>query len=255
MVCARHGRRDLYTAVKTSEAVKRLIPALAADLARQLVEGCEPDPSLTDEVRKLQTLYKFEPITAEQFESVLRLVATGASIRCRRTRIKVAGSGISPPILCKYLLANPELRSQFKAARARWRMYREFSALDVDDILDDLARGDRSLQSVMYARGMNLRQYRQLLGIVSRAPAVEQQYFQAKRVQQARIGNQCLEDVSAISTKKETQAICRRMHLARIRMPKKIRETFRRDQTPIEAARKRAGLRLNGKRRNEDQAP
>jgi hypothetical protein len=224
-----------------------LIPALAADLARQL-EGHEADPALADAVREVQALYKkgFEPITAERFENLLRLVARGASSQFRRKQIVVKGSGVLPATLHKYL-ANPELRTRFEAARRHWRIYRGWSVLDVDEILEALANGDRTLQSVVYSRGMNRAQYLRLHRLIERAPEIEQQYHLAKRTQMARIGDRLLEEIGEVSSRKEAREISRRMDLVRRRMPRKIREVFHRERRPLERARRAAGLRLNGK--------
>lgn len=227
-----------------------LIPRLAHDLARQL-EGHEPDPTLDDELRKVQALYRrrFEPITVEQFEALLRLVARGASVRRRSTRIGVAGSGIAPPILCRYL-ADPELLNHFNAAWRHWREYRGFGVLEIQEILQDLAHGDRSLQSCCYARGMNLLQYRRVLRLIARAPEIERLYHQAKRSQMTRIGERLFEEAAKVSTRKEARELSRRMDLIRRRMPTAIREVFCRERSPIEAARLRAGRRLNGKEKS-----
>ena len=229
-----------------------LIPRLARDLARQLLEGHEADPALADAVREVQALYrsKFEPITAEQFENVLRLIARGARTQCFAWGVAVAGSGISPAILHKYL-ADPGLRRQFDEARRHWKQYREWGVLEVEELLDDLARGERTLQSICYARGFDRNKYLRLLYLIGRSPEVEQRYHLAKKAQFARTGDRLFEELGEVSTKKEARAVCRRMHLARIRMPHKIREVFRRDRTPIEQARHRAGKRLNGKPRHE----
>jgi hypothetical protein len=117
----------------------------------------------------------------------------------------------------------------------------------VDEILDELAHGDQTLRSVCYSRGMDRAHYLRLHGLFARAPEIEQQYLRAKSVQFSRTGERAFEELGEVSTKKEARAICRRMHLARIRMPKKILEIFQRDRTPIEQARRAAGMRLNGK--------
>jgi hypothetical protein len=224
-----------------------LIPVLAADLARQL-DGYEADPALADAVRKVQALYKrgFDPITAEQFENVSCLIARGASTQCKRGLVVVEGSGIAPASLHRYL-ANRDLRSRFDAARLHWRMYREWSFLDVAEILDELAHGDRTLQSVSYSRGLNRSQYQSLLRMIARAPDIEQQYHHSKRAQLARIGDRLFEEAGEVSTRKEAREINRRMDLMRRRMPHKIREVVHPDRTPIERARRAAGMRLNGK--------
>jgi hypothetical protein len=230
-----------------------LIPRLARDLARQL-EGHEADPVLANAVREVQAHYKskFEPITAEQFENTLRLIARGARTQCFSWGVAVVGSDISPANLHKYL-ADPELRRQFDEARRHWKQYREWGVLEIEEILDDLARGERTLQSLCYARGFDRNKYLRLLYLIGRSPEVEQRYHLAKKAQFARTGDRLFEDLGEVSTKKEARAICRRMHLARIRMPKKIREVFHRERTPLEAARRRAGLRLSGKPKREQE--
>lgn len=223
-----------------------LIPALAEDLARQL-EGHEADPALADAVRDVQSLYKrgFSPISADKFENALRLIARGASTQCRRGLVTVEGSGIAPAILHRYLV-DPDLRSRFDAARLRWKIYRGWGLLDVEEIMDELARGDRSLQSACYSRGWDRNKYLRLLNLIARAPEVEQRYHLVKKAQFARTGERAFEDLGNVSTKTEARAICRRMHLARIRMPVKIREVFHRERTVLERARRAAGMRLNG---------
>jgi hypothetical protein len=226
-----------------------LVPALAADLVRQL-DGHPPAPELADQVRKVQALYKFQPIAADTFESMLRLVARGASVRCRRTRVSVAGSDISPAVLGRYL-AEPALRSRFEDARQHWRTYREFGVLEVEELLEELARGEKTLQAIVYGRGWNLKRYRHLLRLIARTPAITQRYHQAKLSQHARISARLFEEVAIISTREEGRAICRRMHLARIRMPKAIRKVCRPERSPLEQARRRAGLRVNGQRKEK----
>jgi len=222
-----------------------LVPALAADLARQL-DGHPPEAH-AGEVREL---YKFQPITAEQFDALLLLVARGASVECRwtRTAVAVEGSGISPAVLCRYL-ADPDLRRRFSEAREHWRKYRGLSVLDVDEILDELACGDRSLWAVCISRGMDRAGYARLQNLFARAPEVEERYHNAKRAQHARIGGRLFEELGEVSSRKEARAIAARMDLLRRRMPHKIRTVFRPQRTPIEQARRRAGLRLNGKPR------
>jgi len=236
-------------AVRCQTAVKKyaLVAALASDIARQL-DGYQADPDLADAVRDVQARYKFEPLTAEKFEAMLRLVAHGASVRCRRTRIKVVGSGISPPVLCRYL-ANPALRARFEGARLHWREYREFGVLEIEEILDELATGDRTLQSVVYARGWNLNRYNRLLRAIYRAPEIQQAYYRAKTSQRARIGERLLEEAGEVTTREEGRALGRKIDLLRRRMPHGLREVYRRDRTHIETARRRAGLRQNGKPR------
>jgi len=175
------------------------------------------------------------------------LIATGASVKCRRRQTIVRGSGIAPSILCRYL-ANPDLRTRFEAAREHWRKYRGWSFLDVEEILDELAHGDRTLQSICYARGFDRNKYGRLLNLIARAPEIEQRYHRAKRAQLMRTGERLLEEISEITTRKEGRELYRRMHIARIRMPKKIRATFKRERTPIDRARRAGNMRLNGKR-------
>jgi hypothetical protein len=126
------------------------------------------------------------------------------------------------------------------------------SVLDVDEIFEALAHGDRSLQSCCYARGMNLDQYRRVLKLIARAPAIEQTYHRAKISQQARIRARLFEEAAAVSTRKEAREIARSVDLLRRRMPQRIRETFTCELSPLEAARRRAGLRLNGKSKEKN---
>ena len=162
-------------------------------------------------------------------------------------RKAVPASGLSPTLLQRYLAAGPELRRQFDEARRHWKQYREWGVLEIEELLDDLARGERTLQSICYARGWDRNKYLRLLNLIGRSPKVEQRYHLAKKAQLARTGDRLFEELGEVSTRKEARAICRRMHLARIRMPAKLREVFKRDRTPVEAARRRAGMRLNGK--------
>lgn len=214
---------------------------LIPSLARQLAEGQDPDPET------VRAFPRLEPITVEQWNSHILAIASGVPAR-RATR----QSGIPPSLLWRYLRAEPALREQYYAVVRSRRSWRCWSRLTVEAVLDEIGSSALSSRQACAKHGQH---YRGFLRLVMREPDLRTRYFTLKESQAARLRNEILEEVerSEAPNRAAYRAARRSTNkaLQRIRALAPVcRRPPKRQLTPLEAARKRAGLRLiNGKPR------
>lgn len=202
-----------------------LMPLLAARLAAHLDRQDAP-PLPADWTGA-------DAITADQWANAMALI-----IRGTRTPRALRQAGIRHVFFAGYLRHSPRLRERFAWAKRMAKRRGWPSALELDEIFEDLLTPGVSAKQACRNRGVSYSAFLK----ATRDPEVEQRYLAAKGAQKDRSFDEVLGDLSGAAdgglTRKVRRGINQRLLAIRKLEPRRLRP--RKERSPIEEARRRA---------------
>jgi hypothetical protein len=177
-----------------------------------------------------------ELISKSQWQHCIALVATGAPVR---EAIKTAA--IRPSILRRYLRGSRELRARWNYAMT-WKRRKNWSVLDIDDVLETIATSDLSTRQACARQGVS---YTAFIALTMRDGDLQRRYLAAKEFQQLHLSEGLLKIAdAAVDLRAARRQINQLEHRLDTIAPARLRNVERRAADPraarVEDARRRA---------------
>jgi hypothetical protein len=217
-----------------------LIPSLAADLARRLSGPLQEAPlqahpaGVSCSLRNLCATQ--ELISKEQWDHCTALIGTGTQVR-----EAIETAAIRPCILRRYLRASRELRAHWNYALI-WNRRKNWSVLDIDDVLEKIATGDLSTRQACARQGVS---YTAFIALTTRDADLQRRYLAAKQFQQLHLSERMVTIAdAAVDVRVAKRQINQLEHRLETIAPARLRNVQRRAADPrrarVQDARRRA---------------